>query len=466
MKLSLSAARELYWMTQRLRGRGAVRGRLAELERNESLTAAEMDALQAQKLRAMAIHSYATVPYWRRIMDERGLRPEAIDSVESLRALPILDRASLTSNREQLVSRSEDVRAPRWNYSSGSTGVRAAFLQDADFREWMRAHQLRTYQWCSGWKLGDPFALLWGSEVYWSLKNTSDRIDNALSNRREFNSFLLSPESIEKFTRQLVDFRPELISSYSNAIMLVAKECRRMGVTLPSLKAVQGTSEPLTPGVRAAVRSTFDCDVYDKYGSRESNIVGHETSTSDGLLIQSENVIVEIIDDDGAPCPPGQRGRVVLTTLNNRAMPLIRYETADVATFQPGRSHEGPFRRMSFVSGRLQDLITVPGGASLDAYFFSYLMMGFPEVLWFQVVQDEPDHLTVRCYSRATEIARVFDAIAERIRHHSRFPFRLSFESLDEIPPSKTGKFRLCVNNLPDAPRVSDLDDLAVWERG
>ena len=102
-------------------------------------------------------------------------------------------------------------------------------------------------------------------------------------------------------------------------------------------------------------------------------------------------MVAEFINEQGEPCADGSIGRVVLTTLNNMSMPLIRYETSDLAAPVSGFCSSGlGLPRMSSVAGRLQDLIVTPRGDYIDAYLFSYLIMRLDAVHWFQVVQDRP----------------------------------------------------------------------------
>lgn len=117
-----------------------------------------------------------------------------------------------------------------------------------------------------------------------------DRCENLLTNRRELNTFQLDDAAVNGFLDRLVTFRPVLVSTYSNAMQLIARRAAERGLELPSLRAVQGTSEPLPPALRSMVETTFGCATYDKYGMRETNIVSHESSARDGMLIQSENV--------------------------------------------------------------------------------------------------------------------------------------------------------------------------------
>ena len=450
MRMNRSLAEKLYWAQLSVRGRGAVRERLEWLIGNETISTRELDEIQAAKLRRLVAHSYRTVPYYRQVMQERGLTPDDIQGPADLTKLPILTRATLHANRQNLRSSEADLSTLQTNYSSGSTGQRAEFDQDLDFRLWMRAHQLRTYRWCGGWQIGEPFVLLWGSEIYWSFKQRIERWENRLVNRREFNTFHLTRELIDRVLDELIHWQPTLVSTYSNAFHLLTSRAHERGLRIDGLRAVQATSEPLPPALRARIGEVLACEILRQYGSRETNVVSHESPDHDGMLVQAENVVVEVLDDDNQNLPLGQRGRVVLTPLNNKSMPLLRYETSDIASLEARTPNARMPSRMSPVAGRMQDLIVVPGHGYLDSYFFSYLLMQRPEVHWFQVTRSEPEALTLSVYAPAGLTRDAANDLVERIRHHSGFRFDVAIDTLTDMPTSSTGQFRLCVSELAD----------------
>src|SRR6266699_99943 len=452
MKIPPKLVPPLYWMEQDLRGRSRVRRRYEWLVQSQWRSAAWTQADQAESLHTLIRHAYETVPYYREVMDERGISPGALVGTDSIRKLPLLSRSILAAQNARLISANATRSSLAVNYSSGSTGARAEFWQDDGFRQWQRALQLRTYEWCGEWNLGEPFLLLWGSEIYWSHKRIIDRFEHLLTNRREYNTFRLSPALIQRFLAVLQQWRPALISTYATAIHVLSKEAERQGLTFHIPRGIQTTSEPITPAMRDTVRRVFNCPVWDKYGLRETGMVAHESPLHDGMCVQVENVYVEFLRDDGAPCSPGEIGRVVLTSLTNWSMPLIRYETSDLAAPLAGTCPSGRgFPRMTAVAGRLQDLIVTPAGDYIDAYFFSYLIMRFREIHWFQVLQRDLERLCIRIYAPRGLNASTRRDLAERIRHHCGFAFTLDFEFLDRMPESSTGKFRLCVSELAAA---------------
>lgn len=449
MKINEKLANTLYWNSQSIRGKGEIQERLNWLNETQMLSPEKIKEIQLGKLINIVEHAYNTVPYYNKVFKERGLSPNDITNFEDLKKLPLLTREILLENQEDLISRDADFKTLKENFSSGSTGVRAQFKQDLNFRMWMRAHQLRTYQWCNDWDLGKPFVLLWGSEMYWSLKEVYDYVDNILSNRREFNTFNLSNKLVTDFLNKLDEFNPYLVSTYTNAMYLIAKEAERQGKQISGLKAIQVTSEPVPEAMRRDMKRIFNCEVYDKYGSRETNIVSHESPNHEGNLIQTENVFVEFLTDEGLDCEYEEQGNLVLTTLNNFSMPLIRYETSDLAAPLEGTCSSGiNLPRMTSVHGRKQDLIMKPNGEFIDSYFFSYLLMRYKAIHWFQIVQQKIDTLLIRLYTPHGIPNNNLDEIKTLIYKHANFKFKIQYETLSEMPKSHNGKFRLCISDL------------------
>lgn len=450
-------AKILYWQAEKFRGRIGVKERLNWLLETQMLSSKELKSIQLSKLNYILNHAFSTVPYYKHIFNEHSIHPDDINTECDLKKIPILTREILLKHQDELISSKADFNTLKNNNSSGSTGRRAVFKQDLDFRLWMRAHQIRTYKWCNNWDLGEKFVLLWGSEIYWNMHSILDKIVNLISNRREFNTFRLSSRLIRNFTEKLHKFDPVLISSYSNALHLISLEAKKQNLNLPSLRAIQTTSEPMPPAMRKRIEKTFNCEVFDKYGSRETNIVYHESPNHDGMLVQCENVCVEFLRESGQYCDYGESGKLILTTLNNFSMPLIRYETSDIAAPLEGYSSNSyKFQRMSSVSGREQDLICTNKGDYIDSYFFSYLLMRFQNIHWFQVIQNQYDSLLIRILAPNGLEQKFRVEINERIKHHTNFDFKISYEILDEMPISTTGKFRLCVSNVEESQNVSN----------
>jgi phenylacetate-CoA ligase len=210
--------------------------------------------------------------------------------------------------------------------------------------------------------------------------------------------------------------------------------------------------------MRDVIAAGFDCEVFDKYGSRETSIVAHESPAHAGMCIQAEHTYVEFLDANDMPCVSGQPGRLIVTTLNNLAQPLLRYETTDVAAPLDGSCPSGlGLPMMTSVTGRLHDVICGRHGELVHPQLFSNVMRQFANVRWFQVIQHEPGHLIVRLVTDngAPLCNSACVTISDLIRGQSGVGFAIDYESLADMPePSTaTGKYRLCVSSVPVGER-------------
>ena len=445
----------LYWQFKRLRGQGNIREYLRELEQTQFLDRNTLATMQFEKLQHCLQNAFEHVPFYREFVRKHGLSLKNFQSPEDIQRLPRLDRSTLLEHYQALSSK-KILKGVYENFSSGSTGRQARFKQDAHYDLWCRAHQLRCYQWCGDWQLGEPFVLIWGSAVYWKTFTLEKTIGNFLTNRHELNCYDLGERNVERMLDQLMKIQPVLISGYSTALYLLAAKAIEKGCQFTRLRAVQPTAEALLPHMRQVIEQGFKAPAFNKYGSRETNMVAHQCPDAEGMYLQAENVFAEILNDDNQPCRPYEEGRLVLTTLNNHTMPLIRYETGDIATPLPPQANSRfGFQRISEVSGRQHDLILSPNQGRIHPQLFSNIFMGVPAVRWFQVIQKQLNQLEISIYAPHGASPDILDGIKAKIAQLAQFPFEIRFHELDQMPHSPTGKFRLCICQLPQGAGVT-----------
>src|SRR5207245_1302977 len=133
------------------------------------------------------------------------------------------------------------------------------------------------------------------------------------------------------------------------------------------------------------------------YGSREFMLIGSECECHEGLHLTAENLLVEVLDDDGRPTPENKEGNVVITDLYNYGMPFIRYANGDRAVAGWGTCSCGrglPLLRK--VVGRRLDMLQTPDGRLVPGEFFPHLLKDYPAVRRFQVMQTQPDRIQLR----------------------------------------------------------------------
>ena len=238
-----------------------------------------------------------------------------------------------------------------------------------------------------------------------------------------------------------------LLSLPSNLLAL----CRNFAATgrkLPRLREVLSYGEVLGPELRQACRDVWGVPVTDRYSSHELGYLALQCPTSERYHVMSEIALVEVIDDDGRACLPGETGRVVVTQLHNYAQPLIRYELGDYAEVgEPCPCGRG-LPVLNRVVGRRRNMLVLPTGETFWPTFGS-AWTGLGDVVHqFQLVQQELDLIHVRIAGprplTTEEQARV---AAELVRRFG-YPFRVTFEFLSVIERTAGSKFEDFVSQI------------------
>jgi phenylacetate-CoA ligase len=242
-----------------------------------------------------------------------------------------------------------------------------------------------------------------------------------------------------------------LITHPSNLAGLLALSARR-GVRPEGLREVLSFGEALDPALRARCRRDWGAPLTDRYTCEEASYLALECPDAPGQYhVQAEHVRVEVLDDAGAPCPPGVPGRVALTTLHNYAMPLVRYLIGDWAAAGPPCACGRGLPVLTRIYGRVRSLVRLPDGRRHWPSFPAEDWLAIAPVRQFQLRQHAPDAITARVAADAPLAAAQREALAAMLRARLGHPFAIAFEQVDEIPAGPGAKYEDFVCELPEA---------------
>jgi phenylacetate-CoA ligase len=201
--------------------------------------------------------------------------------------------------------------------------------------------------------------------------------------------------------------------------------------------------------MREKIRQVFQCEVYNLYGSREVSDIAWELPGFRGLWAPPWANYIEIVDEDGAPAPPGTEGNILITCLTNYAMPLLRYCIGDRGALLPERQAPPGVQVLSHVSGRTVDTFRRRDQTLVDGEYFTHLLYFRPWVWKFQVVQKTHAHILFKVVStNGNPPKEELDEIAGRSRLAMGNDCRVEFEFCDELPALPSGKFRYTVSEV------------------
>ncbi len=405
----------------------------------------KLEAVQKKKLQSIITFAYKKVPYYRNLARQYKIDPEKMSFPRDITELPYVTRESIQRHTPEMISHNPKGKALFPNRTSGSTGNPILIYMDSGALDFNHALLLYAF-WELGFRpwhkciniLGIPptGSTWWKRLLNWlrtNLHTTNDLVTNA---------------------RTLARIRPEFVYGFPSYIALLARKLREEGHTMKKTTVISH-GETLYHWLKREMLHTFG-RVCNTYGCTESYLIGFECQEGRGFHTITEAVFLEVINREGQPAKPGEEGEVVITVLNNYAMPLIRYRIGDRAikakekACRCGRGWPILIRELV---GRKDDyFIDIHGNAvspkSLDnPVFYS------TKIKQFQVIQKRKDHVEVivvkgRGFDQETE--KELKSAAQQIKKilgNGNLEVQITYT--DHIPPQRSGKLRTFISMVP-----------------
>ncbi len=235
---------------------------------------------------------------------------------------------------------------------------------------------------------------------------------------------------------------PGYLLTYPSNLLGLLQHCEASGLRFPGLRQVATMGEVVEPGARAACERVWGVTITDCYSAQELGLIALQCPEHPHYHVQSENVLVEIVDADGKPCAPGRTGRLVITDLHNFAMPLIRYEIGDYAEAGDLCPCGRGLPVIKRIVGRVHNMFTLPSGEQFwPVPFSSKELLAVAPVRQFQFVQKSLDEIEVKLATARDLTEGEEAALRELIGRKLGPDFALRFVYVDEIPRLPSGKF-------------------------
>lgn len=437
----------VYPLVVRARGEGAVFRRLGELRAIERLPADRLAERQDRRLAAILEHAARRSPYYRaRCRELRDV--DARFARERLADLPFVTKADVQHSFREMLA----VPGPRRvtaKVTGGSTGQAVTVVKNRSAIAAEMAASWLGYGWF-GVRIGDRAVRFWGQPDSWKRRLRFAAADFAM-HRIRFSAFAFDDADLERYWRRCLAFRPDYFYGYVSMLEAFARFLERTGRdgARLGLKVVITTSEVLSPPQRELLARVFRAPVQNEYGCGEVGPIAYECE-SGRLHLMSENQLVEILTPDGRPAAPGESGDIVVSDLNNYAMPLIRYRVGDLGVFgEPCPCGRG-FPVLDRVWGREYDFVQDRVGRRYHGEFFMYLFEDLRSrghgVDQFRVTQRDVDALDVDVVTHAPLSDAVRRALLGEFAR--RLPgMRVGLRRVDALPRRPSGK-AVVVENL------------------
>lgn len=423
---------------------------LYQLERSQWWPAAMIAEHQRAQLEKVVSHAASTVPFYKDRLGSVHTASGTALTWERWRAVPVLSRSEAQEAGEALWSTAIPAEHGQTilMHTSGSTGRPLKTLTTGTAQLFWRVLTLRDHVW-HGRDAGLKHAAI--RELPESQRPPPDGADLADWGPPISGVLRTGPAAmlhIDRTTAQqaewLVRQDPGYLLTYPSNVLALAEHFSREGVRLPSLVEVRTFGEVLDQRVRDACRAVWGVPVVDMYSVQEAGYIGLQCPEDEVYHVQSENVVVEVLDDDDAPCEPGVSGRVVVSTLHNFATPLLRYEVGDFAEVGAPCGCGRGLPVVSRVLGRARNMFVLPDGdriwPSLGDPASVRSAGPFPRILQYQVIQRAVDAVEMRLVADRTFTPGEEARLHSHLQRTLGATFALTVTYVDEIP-RRAGKF-------------------------
>jgi phenylacetate-CoA ligase len=363
--------------------------------------------------------------------------------------LPVLNKKNLQKPLMERLSEGYSAKNSYINKTSGSSGTPFIFAKDKYCHALTWASNMYRFGW-----YGIDFNTSYQARFYGIpmdfIGNKKERFKDFLSHRFRFSIFDLSDEILEGFLNHFRTKKFDYINGYTSSIVLFAKFLQKRNIVLttvcPTLKVCMVTSEMLFEEDKLLLEKQFGIPIVNEYGASELDLIAFQNKAGE-WQVNSETLFVEILDDNNKAVPNGTSGRIVITSLFNKAHPFIRYDIGDIGILDEKSTLQKPILRK--LIGRNNDVAILPSGKKSPGLTFYYVTKSIIEddgnVKEFVIKQTKIDTFEIEYVSETelnlVQIEKIEKAIALYLEPNLKFSF-LRKKSLERSNRGKLKQFK------------------------
>ena len=327
----------------------------------ETMSVEEIKKLQSEKLVKQVKHVYENVPYYRNLMDEKGVKPEDIHGIEDLHLLPFLTKADLRDAYPYGLLAKPLEECVRIQSTSGTTGRRVvAFYTQNDIDLWEDCCARAIV--AAGGTKNDVCQVAYGYGLF-----TGGPGLNGGSHKVGCLTLPMSSGNTDRQIQFMTDLNATILCCTPSYAAYIGETLKEKGFTPESIPLKAGIfgAEPWTEEMRRGIEETLGIKAYDIYGLTETSGPGvsFECSEQTGMHVNEDHFLAEIIDPNtGEVLSEGEKGELVFTSLDKEAFPLLRYRTRDICVLSRKKCSCGrTLIKMAKPMGRTDDMLIIRG---------------------------------------------------------------------------------------------------------
>lgn len=418
------------------------------METSQWLSPEELAVTQLEDIKVFLGDIGQHVPYYRDLFATIDFDPSALQSIADLQALPLMGKPEIRAHTERM--KAEDaVGLQRFN-TGGSSGEPLIFYLGKERISHDVAAKRRATRWW-GVDIGDPEIVVWGSPIELGAQDKVRLIRDRIFRTELLSAFEMSEVKLLGFVDRIRRVKPRMLFGYPSSLALIAQFSKEQGYQLCDLgvKVVFVTSERLYEHQRREIETAFACPVANGYGGRDAGFIAHECP-SGAMHITAEDMVVEIVDDNGKPVSAGETGEIVVTHMRTRDFPFVRYKTGDIGAIGSMRCSCGRgLPVLTELQGRSTDFVKAMDGTVLHGLALIYVLRDIAEVKSFKIIQESLDTILVQLVVCDGAGRTTLESLIQRqFKQRLGAGVTVNFEYLKEAKPEPSGKHRYVISKL------------------
>ena len=365
---------------------------LLNLKRNQWKKREELDKYTFEKLKECIENAYENVPYYQKKFKKLNISSKDFKTISDIQKFPITTKKDIIASNHEYVSKKYDKSNLKTSRTSGSTGE--PFVSYFDNRAWdllKIASKMRARFACKFSHI-EKYVVIEAMTIDEAKEQNKSRNMNIINN----GLYLSVYDSLDSHMKVYEKFKPKSIYGFPSYFLNLAEYMEKSSIKLDYIEKLYTSSEILDIATRKKIESVFNCEIYDIYGCTEIKEIAWECPKHEGYHINEDLVYVEILDENNNPVKPGEIGRIVVTSLQNDAMPLIRYSIGDTGMTVPKKcSCRRTFKMIKPGCGRVVDYFILKNGKKLSPYELTMSVEGIEGIRKYQIVQKTKEKVEI-----------------------------------------------------------------------
>jgi phenylacetate-CoA ligase len=423
------------------------------LRKTGNLNKGEIKILQIEQIKKLVTYAYENVEYYRDLFTSADFNPYNFSKIDDIKKIPYLTKDIIRKNPERLISKTFPKKYLKESKTGGSTGTPLSFYLDKRTSSPVEMAYLENMWRRIGYKLYDKCIVMRGEildniiegKKYWKM--------NFSINWLSMSTFHLTADTFPIYMEKIMNYRPKFIIAYPSVAYVLAYYMKTNNIKpLSSLKAIICSSETLYNWQRKFIQEVCKVRIYSYYGLSEKCCIASECSNSSLYTFYPLYGFTELINNKDEWCTQeNEKGEIVATGFNNYASPFIRYRTGDIGLFTKKKCNEAnEWFTIKRIEGRMQDYLIDKFQNKITFTNSDVPLMCVKEKInAYQYVQNTKGKVSLNISVISTLSNNEIQDI-KRTFHNYYHNFDININIVDNIPVTKSGKFKYLIQNIPN----------------